>query len=119
VATGDGKVDIFDAVMVCTGAHSRPYTPDIPGLKEFQVRYFCFYFFIYKKNIFTLQGKVMHAQSLHDCRLYEKHRVLVVGLGNSALDAVIALCPYTEKVHSLTAGTFIINDEPKYDPFYS
>ena len=57
-------VEVFDAVIVCSGHHWRPKTPAFPGLA-------------------TFQGRQMHSHSYKDYKGFENLNVLVVGVGNS------------------------------------
>ncbi len=53
-------VEVFDAVMVCTGHHVYPHTPDMPGLKQFQ-------------------GKLMHSHEYKTPQDLTGKNVLIVG----------------------------------------
>lgn len=68
VALSSGETRTYDALFVCNGHHWDPHIPEIPG---------------------TFEGTQFHTQTyrspLEPCDLREA-RVLVVGLGNSALD---------------------------------
>lgn len=57
----------FSAVMVCTGQFSQPSIPSVPGMELFQ-------------------GRVRHSHSYKNPSGLPGKRVVVVGLGNSALD---------------------------------
>ncbi|XP_033634056.1 dimethylaniline monooxygenase [N-oxide-forming] 5-like [Asterias rubens] len=58
----------FDAVMICTGMFNNPFTPDVPGMDEFQ-------------------GKISHTNGYRTATEFEGKRGVVVGIGNSAGDA--------------------------------
>eukprot|EP00004_Rigifila_ramosa_P011077 TRINITY_DN2336_c0_g1_i1.p1 TRINITY_DN2336_c0_g1~~TRINITY_DN2336_c0_g1_i1.p1 ORF type:complete len:544 (+),score=78.36 TRINITY_DN2336_c0_g1_i1:48-1634(+) len=71
---GEKTTEIFDAVMICTGRHSQPFTPKYPG-----------------QDIFG--GLQLHSAHY---KYPEKHgltgkRVVVVGIGNSGCDIVTEL----------------------------
>ena len=77
----NGKVttNTFDAVLVCNGLHTRPHWPDIPGLKSFK-------------------GRVMHAVEHGDTKVYERKRVVVIGMGNSGGDTAVDASRVASKV---------------------
>ncbi|KAK2152189.1 hypothetical protein NP493_2504g00004 [Ridgeia piscesae] len=80
-----GKVttNTFDAVLVCNGLHTRPHWPDIPGLKSFK-------------------GRVMHAVEHGDTKVYERKRVVVIGMGNSGGDTAVDASRVASKVYLVT-----------------
>jgi hypothetical protein len=53
-------VEVYDGVMVCTGHHTVPYVPNVPGMPEFQ-------------------GKVIHSQEYKVPVPFAGQTVLVVG----------------------------------------
>ena len=61
------RVDIFDAVIVCTGHHARKHMAKFPGEDDFL-------------------GKRVHTHDYRDYRGYEDKRVVVIGIGNSGGD---------------------------------
>jgi dimethylaniline monooxygenase (N-oxide forming) len=67
--------DIFDAVIVCVGTCGDPSRPDLPGLDNFK-------------------GPVLHSSELDGKKAeeteWEGKRVLVIGGGASAVEAVEA-----------------------------
>lgn len=81
--TGETIKDIFDGVLLATGHHSYPYVPDIPGLQSFK-------------------GNVIHTHSLKKATGYEDKVVLVVGIGNSAVDAAVEISTLAKKVYLST-----------------
>ncbi len=92
----DGDEDRFDALLVCNGHHWSPRLPDYPG---------------------TFDGPQIHSHDYIDPRtpldLYGK-RVLVVGIGNSAVDIVSELARKTisDTVFlSTRSGAYVV---PKY-----
>lgn len=74
--------NVYDGVMVCTGHHTFPYYPQFEGLDDFQ-------------------GTVRHTHMLKTDRGFEDRNVLVVGIGNSGVDAAVELCRVAKKVRSL------------------
>ncbi|KAL5017097.1 hypothetical protein ScPMuIL_006686 [Solemya velum] len=68
----DGSVltETFDGVMVCTGHHSYPHIPDFPGMDKFK-------------------GKVIHSHSYRKNDEFKDKNILIVGIGNSAVDIAI------------------------------
>src|SRR5436305_3463419 len=92
----DGAVELFDALLVCNGHHWNPRYPDFPG---------------------TFDGPVIHSHHYIDpstpLDLYGK-RVLVVGIGNSAVDIVSELGRKTVSdtvFLSTRSGAYVV---PKY-----
>lgn len=71
--------NIYDGVMVCTGHHTFPHYPSFEGLEDFQ-------------------GTVKHTHSLKTDKGYEDRNVLVIGIGNSGVDAAVELCKVSKKV---------------------
>jgi cation diffusion facilitator CzcD-associated flavoprotein CzcO len=69
------REDIFDAVIVCVGTCGVPSKPDLPGIDNFR-------------------GPVLHSSELDGKKAqgvdWENKRVLVVGGGASAVEAVEA-----------------------------
>ncbi|HMD52008.1 MAG TPA: NAD(P)-binding domain-containing protein [Solirubrobacteraceae bacterium] len=96
VTLHDGSQEDFDALLVCNGHHWDPRYPDFPGV--FEGPQIHSHEYIDPSNPLELQGK----------------RVLVVGIGNSAVDIVSELARKTmcETVYlSTRSGAYVI---PKY-----
>ena len=70
--SGQTEVEIFDGVLVCTGHHSFPNIPHIPGQEKFK-------------------GKILHSQQYKHSQNYVNSRVVVVGIGNSGGDIAVEL----------------------------
>jgi dimethylaniline monooxygenase (N-oxide forming) len=70
VALGDGEVRGYDAVLVCNGHHWDPRWPEpaYPG---------------------TFAGEQLHAHDYREPDLLEGRDVVVVGMGNSAMDIAV------------------------------
>lgn len=100
VPTGDGQWDVtlgmgethrYGAVLCATGHHWHPRYPDFPG---------------------TFEGETLHAHDYRDPLEFEKQRVCIVGIGNSACDIALDLSRIAERVTlSTRSGAWII---PKY-----
>ncbi|UYV69878.1 hypothetical protein LAZ67_7001063 [Cordylochernes scorpioides] len=71
--------EIFDAVMICTGHHVFPLEPKFPGQEKFK-------------------GRIIHSHSYKSSVGFEGRSVVVVGAGNSAVDAATDVCHVTRKV---------------------
>jgi len=88
----DGTQELFDALLVCNGHHWDPRFPDFPG---------------------SFDGPQIHSHDYIDpsnpLDLYGK-RVLVVGIGNSAVDIVSELARNTVFL-STRSGAYVV---PKY-----
>jgi cation diffusion facilitator CzcD-associated flavoprotein CzcO len=93
VELGNGETQRYDAVMVANGHHWDPRwpEPDFPG--EFD-------------------GRVMHAHDYKDPEEFRDKRVVVLGMGNSAMDLAVD-ASYVGKATYLAArrGAYVI---PKY-----
>lgn len=63
-ADGAPKVDVFDAVLVCSGHHWKPRVPTFPGQDKFK-------------------GRVMHSHAYKEPAPFTDRNVVVVGIGNS------------------------------------
>ncbi|XP_022920139.1 uncharacterized protein [Onthophagus taurus] len=64
---GETTVNIFDAVMICTGHHHTPKIPDIPGINSFK-------------------GTIIHSRMYRSANNYKGKVVLVIGGGASGVD---------------------------------
>ncbi|GFT56993.1 dimethylaniline monooxygenase 5 [Nephila pilipes] len=85
----------FDGVMICTGRLSYPFIPTIPSTENFK-------------------GKIMHSQSLKVTTEFENLSVLIVGHGNSAMDAAVDISTLAKEVYLSTRnGTWLY---PKVGP---
>ena len=77
---GDSWTEQFDAVLTCAGQYGGvPFTPKNPGIENFK-------------------GTVLHSKDWLNNKVVEGKRVLVVGIGNSALDIALDCCWKAEKV---------------------
>ncbi|GFR79972.1 dimethylaniline monooxygenase [N-oxide-forming] [Elysia marginata] len=81
IQTTDSTIhDLFDGVMICTGHHSVPYIPQIPGLAAFQ-------------------GHVLHSRSYKESAPFLGKRVVILGMGNSAVDIACDLAKSAKQVY--------------------
>ncbi|XP_015926293.2 flavin-containing monooxygenase 5 [Parasteatoda tepidariorum] len=90
--TKDGQIskDIYDGVMVCIGHHVYPNMPSFPGMDIFK-------------------GKIMHTHSLKNVQSFNDQVVVIVGTGNSGMDAAVEICSVAKQVHlSTRRGTWVI-----------
>nr|UYQ90856.1 flavin-containing monooxygenase 2 [Sus scrofa] len=76
VTESNGKEQsvVFDAVMVCSGHHILPHIPleSFPGIQKFKGQYF-------------------HSRQYKHPEGFERKRILVIGIGNSASDIAVEL----------------------------
>jgi len=72
------KEDIVDALFICTGHHSDPVMPPLPG---------------------RFDGEMLHSHGYKHAEPFRGKRVLVIGGGNSACDIAVE----TARVSALTA----------------
>ena len=91
VTTADGETRTYAAVMVANGHHWDPKWPDFPG--EFH-------------------GEVMHAHDYKTPEGFEGKNVLVLGIGNSAVDIAVETSRVSKMTYLATRrGAWVI---PKY-----
>ncbi|KAK9366663.1 flavin monooxygenase-like protein [Lipomyces kononenkoae] len=76
---GDEIID-YDKVVFCSGITAISHIPEIKGIQ-----------------LFT--GKVIHSQAFKRPSEFARMKVLVVGLGNSAVDTCTQLADHAEKVY--------------------
>ncbi|XP_074641984.1 flavin-containing monooxygenase 5-like [Tubulanus polymorphus] len=83
--------EIFDGVMICTGHHVYPHIPNLPGLNKFK-------------------GEVIHTHDYKRPESYSDKKVLIIGIGNSAVDVAVDLSRVCSKVYlSTRRGAWIVN----------
>uniref|UniRef100_A0A915EL25 Flavin-containing monooxygenase n=1 Tax=Ditylenchus dipsaci TaxID=166011 RepID=A0A915EL25_9BILA len=93
VKLGDGTMENFDFLMLCTGHHSIPKYPQLRGIDKFK-------------------GKIMHAKEYRSYNGFEDKDVFIIGIGNSALDIAVELAKIakSQKVTvSTKRGSWIFN----------
>ncbi|XP_064310721.1 flavin-containing monooxygenase 5 isoform X2 [Phalacrocorax carbo] len=95
VAESEGKqeVDVFDAVLVCTGHHTDAHLPlsTFPGIEKFKGRY-------------------LHSRDYKDPQDFTGKRVVVIGIGNSGLDLAVEISQTAKQVFlSTRRGAWILN----------
>ncbi|KAF7637646.1 Dimethylaniline monooxygenase [N-oxide-forming] [Meloidogyne graminicola] len=84
-------VEIFDAILLCTGHHTTPYfPPKWPGQEYFK-------------------GEITHAHSYKDHHGYDDKIVVVIGVGNSGVDIAVELSRIAKQVYLVTRrGTWLL-----------
>ncbi|WP_340368608.1 NAD(P)/FAD-dependent oxidoreductase [Pseudomonas hefeiensis] len=82
ITAATGQHFLTRALVVASGAFSRPYTPDIPGLESFN-------------------GTQLHSAEYRHSEPFRANRVVVVGAANSAVQIAYDLA----KVASVTLAT--------------
>lgn len=81
---------IYDAVMACSGHYSIPNDPPFPGKENYQ-------------------GDYMHSHWYRSPSKFEGKRVVVIGLGASAVDIACELVPACKEVHIITRrGAWVV-----------
>jgi hypothetical protein len=91
VTTDKTGANEYDAVVVANGHHWDPKYPDFPG---------------------TFSGETMHSHYYKTYEGFEDKKVLIVGIGNSAVDIACELSGIAKKtVISTRSGAYIV---PKY-----
>jgi flavin-binding monooxygenase-like protein len=90
---GSPETSRFDAVLVCNGHHWSPRWAEFPGQERFG-------------------GKILHSHFYKDPEGFEGQSVVVVGIGNSAVDISVELSRVAREVHlSTRRGAWVL---PKY-----
>ena len=91
VSLSNKKQIIYNAVIVCNGHHWHPKYPSFEG---------------------SFGGKILHAHYYKTPNAFEQKKILIVGIGNSAVDIASELSMVAEKVVvSTRSSAYII---PKY-----
>ncbi|CAL1285965.1 unnamed protein product [Larinioides sclopetarius] len=94
--TGAESREVFDGVLVCIGHHVFPNWPSFPGMEKFK-------------------GKILHTHSLKRVDPFEDQVVVVVGVGNSGMDASVEISSVAKQVYlSTRKGTWVI---PRVGPW--
>ncbi|XP_037681293.1 dimethylaniline monooxygenase [N-oxide-forming] 2 isoform X1 [Choloepus didactylus] len=84
---------VFDAVMVCSGHHILPHIPlkSFPGIERFKGQYF-------------------HSRQYKHPEGFERKRILVIGIGNSATDIAVELSKKAAQVFiSTRQGSWVMS----------
>jgi dimethylaniline monooxygenase (N-oxide forming) len=71
------KEEIFDYVMMCSGHHWKPRYPTFPGMDP--------------NDPEAYTGEQLHSHFYRQAHTYQDKTVIVVGLGNSAVDLAVEL----------------------------
>ncbi|XP_015267312.1 PREDICTED: dimethylaniline monooxygenase [N-oxide-forming] 3 isoform X2 [Gekko japonicus] len=90
---GQVELDVFDAVMVCSGHHVYPNIPanNYPGMEKFK-------------------GKYFHSREYKGPEKFRGKRALVVGLGNSGSDIAVELSNVASQVYlSSRSGSWVMS----------
>ncbi|KAG0360504.1 flavin monooxygenase-like protein [Gamsiella multidivaricata] len=85
MATSEIQEEVFDYVMMCTGHHSVPRYPSFPGMDASD------------PDAFT--GQQMHSHFYRSPDEFKNKKVVVVGLGNSAVDLAVELSMNQSQVY--------------------
>lgn len=88
--------DVYDGVWVCIGHHVYPNMPSFKGIEKFK-------------------GKLMHTHSLKKVNQFDDKVVVVVGVGNSGMDAAVEISGVATQVYlSTRRGAWVI---PRVGPW--
>ncbi|KAG0298658.1 Cyclopentanone 1,2-monooxygenase (CPMO) [Dissophora globulifera] len=79
------KEEIFDYVMVCSGHHWKPRYPSFPGMKQDDPE--------------PYTGEQIHSHFYRDVDAFRNKTVIVVGLGNSAVDLAVEMSMNQSQVY--------------------
>jgi cation diffusion facilitator CzcD-associated flavoprotein CzcO len=77
VVTANGQRFFTRALIVTSGAFSRPYTPEVPGLESFQ-------------------GVRLHSTEYRNVEMLSGQRIVVIGAANSAVQIAYELAKVAE-----------------------
>lgn len=83
VDTHDKSTDVYDGVMVCTGHHTKPLLPWFPGQRKFK-------------------GQVSHTHAYKTPDSFKGKTVVIVGVGNSGVDAAVEVSAVADSVYLAT-----------------
>ena len=72
--------EIFDAVCICNGHYSAPFSPKVPGIEHFR-------------------GKIMHSVEYDDPKMFQDQTVLCVGGRASGSDLAREISAFAKKVY--------------------
>ncbi|XP_027627345.1 dimethylaniline monooxygenase [N-oxide-forming] 2 isoform X2 [Tupaia chinensis] len=92
-SNGRERSAVFDAVMVCSGHHILPHIPlkSFPGIERFKGQYF-------------------HSRQYKHPDGFERNRILVIGIGNSASDIAVELSRRAAQVFiSTRQGSWVMS----------
>lgn len=96
VETSDGRQHEYSDIIVANGHHWHPRWPDFPG---------------------PFNGTQMHSQSYRDASFAVDRKIVVVGLGNSAMDIATEVSDMARKVYlSARRGVHILPKFPQKTP---
>ncbi|KAG8436652.1 hypothetical protein GDO86_007665 [Hymenochirus boettgeri] len=90
---GQQEKAIFDAVLICTGHHSTENLPlhSFPGIENFK-------------------GQYLHSRQYKSPHPFKNKRIIVIGIGNTAVDLVVELSSVAKQVFlSTRRGAWIVN----------
>lgn len=88
VQLADGTVERYTDVLVANGHHWNPKWPDFPG---------------------TFDGVAMHSHSYRDATFAVDKRVVVVGMGNSAMDIAVEVSDVARRAYlSARSGVHLV-----------
>jgi dimethylaniline monooxygenase (N-oxide forming) len=74
----DGSESEFDFLVAAHGHYSRPLIPDFPG---------------------SWEGRLLHSHEYREPSIFAGRKVIVVGMGNSAMDIACDAVPWADRVH--------------------
>jgi thioredoxin reductase len=77
---------IFDAVLICNGHYAKPYTPHLPGLKEY------------------FKGHVLHSIQYDDPSIFADKVVVCIGGGPSGSDLAREISTFAKHVYLSISG---------------
>ncbi|OCT82910.1 dimethylaniline monooxygenase [N-oxide-forming] 2 isoform X2 [Xenopus laevis] len=90
---GKQQTEIFDAVLICIGHHCTQNLPlhNFPGIENFK-------------------GQYLHSRQYKNPHPFKNKRIIVVGIGNTAVDLVVELSSVAKQVYlSTRRGAWIVN----------
>lgn len=81
---GESITEIFDFVVLCTGALGSPNIPKVLQVEQD-----------------SFQGRLIHSSQWRTPEIFEGKVVVVVGNGKGATDAVVGALPSAKEVHQV------------------
>ncbi|CAH1802339.1 unnamed protein product [Owenia fusiformis] len=87
----ESKTEEYDGVMVCSGHHCIPHRPHFPGIGRFR-------------------GHVIHSQQYKTPDIFTDKKVLIIGMGNSAVDIAVDASHVADETYvSTRRGAWVIS----------
>ena len=88
IETDHGNYQNYNYVIVCSGLHGKPSTPEFEGIDRFK-------------------GEIIHSSKYQNASDFKNKKVLCVGLGESGVGLISELAPETSKLVVSSTGVAV------------